>query len=579
MQTLSEAPSAHAGSRRATPRAALDRAVGTVREAARAFARLPISAKIDLLKTTQHSLARVMHAWVRRGCEAKGLATEGRETAEEWLGGPVPSVRNVRLILESLAQIARDGRPAFGHGSRVRRDGRIEVDVLPTGRYDAVLLAGFGCRVLLEPGLDEWTARQRQASFYQVKEPDGRVSLVLGAGNVSSIPVMDVVHKMFVEGRACVLKMNPVNEWVGPFLEQGLSALIAPGYLQVVYGGADEGEYLCQHPGIDDIHITGSNKTHDRIVWGPPGPEHDRRRRANEPILKKSITSELGNVSPVAIVPADYSEEELWFQARNVATMVVNNASFNCNAAKLLVLAKGWSQKGRFLDFLGKALSEARPRKAYYPGAKDRYAELLHGRTNVKTFGQAGADTLAWALVTDLDPQSTTESLFHVEPFCGLLSQTDLVAEDPVAFLAAATKFCNERVWGTLNAMLVIHPKTEADPEVAKALERAIVDLRYGTVSINHWPAVVYAAASPPWGGHPSATLADIQSGRGFVHNTFMLEGIEKAVLRGPLTLFPKPAWFYDHAASHVIGERLAHFEAAPSPFKLPALAAAALRG
>jgi len=37
---------------------------------------------------------------------------------------------------------------------------------------------------------------------------------------------------------------------------------------------------------------------------------------------------------------------------------------------------------------------------------------------------------------------------------------------------------------------------------------------------------------------------ADIQSGTGWVHNTTMLEGVEKAVLRHPLTIVPKPATF-----------------------------------
>src|SRR6266516_5449892 len=102
MLQISEAPSAGAGSRAATPRAALDRAVGTVRQSARAFARLAIAEKIELLRTAQHNVARVMHAWVRRGCESKGLDANGPEVAEEWFGGPIPTVRNVRLLIESL---------------------------------------------------------------------------------------------------------------------------------------------------------------------------------------------------------------------------------------------------------------------------------------------------------------------------------------------------------------------------------------------------------------------------------------------------------------------------------------------
>jgi len=68
-----------------------------------------------------------------------------------------------------------------------------------------------------------YAARSRQAKSYQRQDPQGGVSVILGAGNVSSIPAMDVASKLFVDGFVCVLKMNPVNEWVGPFVEQALA--------------------------------------------------------------------------------------------------------------------------------------------------------------------------------------------------------------------------------------------------------------------------------------------------------------------------------------------------------------------
>jgi hypothetical protein len=196
----------------------------------------------------------------------------------------------------------------------------------------------------------------------------------------------------------------------------------------------------------------------------------------------------------------------------------------------------------------------------------------------VKKIGTAGADDLPWAFITGVDSKAP-DPLFRIEPFCSILSQTDLDESDPAAFLEAATRFCNEHVWGTLNATLIIDPRTEADPAVAKALEKAILDLRYGTVAINVWPGIVFSTMSPPWGGHPSSTLADVQSGVGWAHNTFMLEGIEKSVFRAPLVISPKPPWFYDNKMMNVLGRRLASFEAAPSMLKLPGIMAASLRG
>lgn len=571
--------SAPAKSKAETAQQELDRAVTAVRERAQAFARLDIGAKIELIRRCMDGVLAVAEDWVRDGCKAKGIPFDAPVSGEEWLAGPVTTMRNLRLLVDSMESIRASGKPAFGRSVKTRADGRVEVEVFPSDGIEKILFAGFSASLLLEKGVDERAARERQASFYSKKDPKGGVSLILGAGNVSSIPPMDFAYKMFVDGNVCVLKMNPVNEWVGPHLERAFASLVQAGYLRVVYGGAEAGAYLVQHEGIDDIHITGSDKTHDVIVWGPPGPERDRRKAANDPVLKKTITSELGNVSPVAITPGVYTDAELWFQARNVGSMVANNGSFNCNAGKVLITSKAWPQRETFLKYVRKALAEIPTRKAYYPGAFDRYDMLTKGRAQVEKFGEATAEKLAWAFIPGVDASNKQEKLFEVEPFCGILSETTLEAGDPAAFLAEATAFMNDRLWGTLNAAIVIPPALEKDPAVAKALDKAIIDLRYGSVAINHWPALSYGFVTTAWGGHPSATLKDIQSGLGWVHNTYMLEGIEKSVVRGPCLVSPKPAWFYDNAATHNIGRKLVRMEHSPRWWKIPGIAISALFG
>ncbi|MCS6915745.1 MAG: aldehyde dehydrogenase family protein [Myxococcales bacterium] len=566
------------GSATPTPEPELERAVQTVREHAQAFARLPIAQKIDLLRAVQAGMHRVAPAWVRAACHAKGLPPDGPLSGEEWLAGPVITVRNLRLLIAALQAVARAGRPPLGTGTRQLPDGRLAVRVFPSDARDGVLFAGFRCETHLLPGIDEAGARARQAEFYQQRDPPGRVAVILGAGNVASIPPLDTIYKMFVEGYTAVLKMNPVNDYLGPFFVEAMAPLLQAGYLRIVYGGADTGRFLVEHPAVDHVHITGSDLTHDLIVWGPPGAERERRKREGDPLLKKSITSELGNVSPIVIVPGDYTSEQLWFQARNVASMVGNNASFNCNAGKVLVTSRGWKQRETFLMLVRKALGEMPLRRAYYPGAAARYETLLSGRDRVERFGNPQGDQLPWALVPDLDPEDREEQLFQVEPFCGILSETALPETDPAGFLAAATRFCNERLWGTLNACLVVPPRLEQG-SVGQQLERSIAELRYGSVAINHWPALVYGTVTPPWGGHPSATLQDIQSGLGWVHNTFLLGGIEKNVMRGPIVVRPRPPWFYDHQRAHEIGRRLVGLEASASWLQLPGIVLQALRG
>ncbi len=553
----------------------LDAAVGTLRDNAKKFARLPAREKAGLLRQCMPRLVDRAEFWVREGCKAKGLVRS--QSMEIWLAGPWITLRMMRLLADSLDTIAATGKPTLGTGHRVRADGRLEIDLFPASFIDKVTFMGFTGHVLMQEGIDLAKARDRQASFYDRNAPDGGVALILGAGNVSSIPPIDVMGKMFIEGEVCLLKVNPVNEWVGPIMEQVFAPIIDCGYLRVVYGGGDVGKYLCEHPGIDSIHITGSDLTHDLIVWGPPGAERDRRKKDNDPLLTKPITSELGNVSPMAIVPAQYSEAQLDFQARNIVSMVFNNGSFNCNATKILITARSWPQKDYFLDLIGKYLADAPTRKAYYPGARDRYTSLVGNRANVQKFGQATDDNLAWAFIRDLDASDEDERLFDTEPFCGILSHTELGASTADGFIATATEFMNERIWGTLNAGFIIKPSLEKDPAIVDAFDRAVIDLRYGTVAINHWPAACYAFTTMPWGGHPSATLGNVQSGIGWVHNTFMLEGIDKSVVRGPIIVRPNPAWFYNNHNGEKMGPRLVSIENKPSLLKLPGLVLSAL--
>ncbi len=552
----------------------LDEAVARLADRARSFARMPATEKAALLRACMPRIAEAAEAWVATGAKAKGL--RGPATAEEWLAGPLPTLRLARLLADSLDAIARTGRPPFGTGSRVRLDGRLEVDAFPLNNMDRVAFAGFRGSVLLLPGIDRTEAVRRQASFYRQREPEGGVSLILGAGNVSSIPPMDVFSKLFVEGYVCLLKMNPVNEWSGPILERALAPLIDAGALRIVYGGAEVGKYLVEHAGVDDVHITGSDKTHDQIVWGKPGPDRERRQAAGEPLLAKPISSELGNVSPVAIVPGEYDDDQLAFMAANVATMVSNNASFNCNAAKVLITSRAWPQRDAFLGLIARNLARTPARKAYYPGAFDRYAKLKTGG-DLLIPGTAAPVELPWTIIRGIDAGNRADPVFSIEPFCAIISDVPLAEGDPAAFLQQVTEFCNDTLWGTLNAAIMIAPKLERDPEIAAALDRAVTDLRYGTVAVNHWPALGYAVGSLPWGGHPSASLRDVQSGLGWVHNSFMLEGIDKTILRGPLTVTPRPLWFTGNPKAVAVARRMIQHELDPSWGRLARVVMAAL--
>ncbi|MCP4510386.1 MAG: hypothetical protein GY826_28765 [Fuerstiella sp.] len=130
---------------------------------------------------------------------------------------------------------------------------------------------------------------------------------------------------------------------------------------------------------------------------------------------------------------------------------------------------------------------------------------------------------------------------------------------------------------GTLCASVSIPPGFRS--QQADAVERCITDLRYGSVCINQWSGLAYGLVSPPWGAYPGATPENVQSGIGNVHNTYLLDRIEKTVLEGPLINFPRPVWFPSHGRSVDVATRLVQLYHRPSVFRLPGLFSAALLG
>ncbi len=559
-----------------TDRQELDEAVARVRDSARAWAVLPAWQKIDLARSMLDGAARVSRRMVEAACAAKGIALDTPAEGEEWFQGPYLIVRMLRQIVRSLTLLARNGNTPVGRQGR-SAEGRLTVRVFPESRLDALLFPGIRADVHLQEGVSETELHETRARFHKNPDHEGRVCLILGAGNVNAIPAADVITKLFNEGKACVLKTNPVNAYAGPLIEEAFAEAVRRGFLAVVYGGAEAGAYLAHHPAVDEVHITGSDRTHDLVVWGPPGPERAARLARNEPLLRKEITSELGCISPVLVVPGDWSGRRLRFHAENVAGMVTVNASFNCNAAKMLVTPKGWRHREAFLAAMEQVFEQVPVRRAWYPGAKDRYRALTEGREGLRRFG-GGEGALPWTLVPGIDPSRLDEPAFRIEPFCSILSETSVGSEDPLEYLEAAVEFANERLWGTLSASILLPPGALRDPAIRAAVERAVDRLRYGTVVVNGWAAYGFCFGSTPWGAFPGSTLQDIQSGRGFVHNTLMLERVEKCVIRAPALPVPKPAYFPSHRTFHLLGRAATRLEATGALRGLPGITIDALR-
>ena len=561
----------------AFPQSELDRAIGALRDSAARWAVLPPAAKMALLREVRARVHASAPQWAAAAAKAKGIAGTPLE-GEEWISGPYAVLYALNRYIDTLDQIDRTGAPYVDpRRVRVRDDGTCIVDVFPNDLYDRILLNGIRAEVWMQPGVTPENLSSSMGIWYRLHSREPRVALVLGAGNIASIAPLDVLYKLIADGAVCLLKMNPVNDYLGPILERALEPLVREGYVAFAYGGPDVGKYLCAHDGIDEIHITGSDKTHDAIVFGD-GPDAAQRKHDGSPLLQKPITSELGNVSPTIVVPGMWSDADLRFQAENIVTQKMHNAGFNCIASQVLVLPQDWDATPRLLEHIRRVLGEIADRPAYYPGAGERRERAVRGRSNVDEFGPR-----ALVHVRAANPE---DPFFANEAFAGVLGYT-LIPGDVGTFLDRAVTFANQTLWGTLGANLIAHPATLK--EHAAAIDRAVARLEYGCVGVNAWTGVAFFICETTWGAYPGHTLEDIRSGIGVVHNSHLFSEAQKSVVYAPFapfprslngygaTLLPRPPWFVTNKRAAQIGEALCDFEATKNPIGAAKVAALAM--
>ncbi|WES63805.1 aldehyde dehydrogenase family protein [Microbacter sp. GSS18] len=568
-----------AAARRGTPDAdasrdtdALDAAIADLHDGARAWAALTLAQRARLLRSIRSTVAAAAGDWADVASTSKGLEPGHPHRGEEWLGGPYHALTLVDGMAAAMDRLAAGGSTLDGIRIDSASGGRVRAHTFPLTGTDRVLLSGFRGEVWFQPGVTPVQARREAGLGQRNPEVSGGVGLVLGAGNISSIPVADVLYELFAHNRVSLLKVNPTQNDLVPVFERALAPLIGPGFLRIVTGGPEVGEYLTAHGGFAHVHITGSATTFDAIVWGT-GEDAEARRAADDPRLTIPISAELGGVSPMIVVPGEWSEADLAYQAEHIATMRLVNSGHNCIAGQVVIVSPDWPQRDAFLKALRAAYAATPERPVWYPRSDERLRAFDAAHPDAEWFA---ARTRALVEVPAGTGPAAVETTEQFAPVLGIVDVPGLGQE----FLDAAVAHANDTLAGTLGANILIDPATEA--ALGDGFERAIADLRYGDIAINTWTAFNFLAAGLTWGGYPGGTIADVSSGIGVVHNALLLDRVERSVARGPFrpfprslgrgvfTVLPTPPWFVTSRTGAEVCEGLTRYLASGS---LPGLA------
>ncbi|WP_309127404.1 aldehyde dehydrogenase family protein [Microbacterium sp.] len=560
------APAASAPALGDAERDALDADIAALHKGAHSWAALSLPQRITLLRTLRTSVAATIDDWANAAADSKGLRSNHPLRGEEWLSGPYSVLGAIDAYAATLSRLA-EGRGALD-GVRIGRapGRRTRVDAFPLTGIDRVLLSGFSGEIWLEPGVTPRTARASAGLAQLTPAVSGGVGLVLGAGNITSIPVLDVMYELLAHNRVALLKVNPTQDALVPVFERALAPLIEPGFLRIVRGGPAVGGYLTAHRDLSHVHITGSAATFDAIVWGS-GAAAKRRRREGRPQLKKPITAELGGVSPIIVVPGDWTDADLTYQAEHVATMRLQNCGHNCIAGQVVIMSSDWPQAAQFRAALRRAYANAPERPIWYPGSPSRLRQAAEDYPD--------ALVLADRLLIDVSADRDAAALQTTEYFGPVLGIVELpgTGQD---FLDAAVAHANDELQGALGANLLVHPATER--ALGAGFERAITALRYGSIAINAWTAFGFITPTLTWGAYPGNDIDEVGSGIGVVHNALLLDQVERSIVRGPFrpfprslpilngggrfTILPKPPWFVSARTGAAVSEGLTRFRA-----------------
>ena len=525
----------------------LDRNINRLRIHSVEFSELPDEELISLLEKTIQNIQGIAYFWATLSAEKKQILQKHKE-GEEWLGGPFVSILTTQYYIDYL-----------------KGDTPLTVDNFNQDTNSYKVFPNKFIESLTFPLLKAEIRFNKNMSFKQIEEfrgfnrrigPTDNVTLVLGAGNVSSIPFLDTLFHLVAKRSAILLKLNPVNDYLLPVFEKVFAEFIDRGFISVVNGNLDTSRYLTKHRSIDTIHLTGSNYTYENIVYDRQLTDKERSLSTVTKTNKKPIFSELGNVTPIIIHPGKWTKSELKFQARKIATAKLNNSGFNCIAAQVIVLPKGWRSTEKLKKYIKFYLNKIGDTTSYYPGAKQSLANLKTNE-NYELINESSCSTPFMTADLDADEKYSSSEVWNTT-----LYFKELEYSDNESFTDISINYVNNELWGNLGVSVLIKgSKKNKNQHIVNKYKN---ELNYGTVAINEWSAIAFIIPTMPWGGYPGNKDNDIQSGQGYVHNAYFFESPLKGIVETNFRFsrFIDPPWFVNNKKAHRLFKNLTYYQA-----------------
>ena len=533
----------------------IDRNISKLRVNSSEFLNIDKITLIALLNQTIENIKAISYYWATLASEKKGILNKSKE-GEEWIGGPFACIYAIQYFIDSLQN--EDGLNISNFD-----DSKKSYKVFPTKTIEKLLFPFLEGEVRFGKNLSFEQINEFRGFANRFKNNKSKITLILGAGNVSSIPVLDALFHMIAYKSVIYMKLNPVNDYLLPIFTQVFEPFISRGYMIITEGDMEASKYLTQHEGFHHTHLTGSNFTYENIVYGKILNDKERSVKTLPKVNKKPITTELGNVTPIIVHPGNWSRSEIKHQAKKIVTAKLNNSGFNCIAAQVIVLPKDWKHTQKLKDDILFYLKKVGDTTSYYPGASENLDQLLETE-NYEQINNLSCNTPF--LVSDLDLE---KEYANKEVWSTALYFKEIPYTSNENFCSNSIEYVNNELWGNLGVTVLI--KNHKKKTNQSILNDYVENLKYGTVAINEWSALGFVIPTLPWGGYPGNKDNDIQSGQGYVHNSLLFESPQKGVVYSRFRLSPiiDPPWFVTNKKAHRIFKNLTYYQATKSKINL----------
>lgn len=343
-----------------------------------------------------------------------------------------------------------------------------------------------------------------------MNKPSGVVA-VSGAGNYTSS--LECIKAIFYDNKVVLHKAHKLNEASDKVWEKIFAPLFEAKAMSFV--DVNQSRDMVALEGLDAIYFTGSTDVAKTIMSNAKAP----------------LVSECGGNNPCLIVPSvrPWTDKEIKHQAENLVSMSKANGGAACGRPQTIITSKNWPQRLQFLDAVRKAIVEdTYAVGTYYPGSDEKKENFLKNHPNAEVLKPENGKhpKSDYVFITDV---KADDYAIKNEAFCQITDEIQLDTENNATdFLAKATAFCNEKLTGTLGCMILIDNDTHKENQ--QALDKALLDLNYGGITVNGTPPLVFLNAYLTWGGC-NETEETFVSGIGNFGNPFCFENVEKSIL------------------------------------------------